>query len=166
MAGSESDIRITTGTPYLALTGELWGVYCEDFGENRPRYNGTALYVVLIISFMITNDHSTTTVVIGSRVPDLWHRRPELMGGKIILSLRVSPHTAYIGGAYSTPWGHRKHFRELKCCLWTPNRTFKSCKMLQAVRQTDLGTMIFVVPDWLFTQPLETGAGLPQTFDY
>ena len=31
-------------TPYLALTGELWGVYCEEFGEKWPRYNGTALY--------------------------------------------------------------------------------------------------------------------------
>ena len=45
----ESAFRITTGTPYLTLTGELWGVYCEDFGENRPRYNGTALYNVIII---------------------------------------------------------------------------------------------------------------------
>ena len=44
MAKSESDIRITTDTPYLALTGELWGVYCEDLGENWSRYNGTALY--------------------------------------------------------------------------------------------------------------------------
>ena len=44
-AESESDIRITTDTPYLALTGELWGVCCEDLGENWPRYNGTALYV-------------------------------------------------------------------------------------------------------------------------
>ena len=26
------------------VTGELWGVYCEDLGENWPRYNGTALY--------------------------------------------------------------------------------------------------------------------------
>ena len=31
-------------TPYLALTGELWGVICEDFGEKWPRYNGSALY--------------------------------------------------------------------------------------------------------------------------
>ena len=30
MAESESYIRITTGTPYPALTGELHGVYCED----------------------------------------------------------------------------------------------------------------------------------------
>ena len=30
MAESESDIRITTDTTHLALTGELWGVYYED----------------------------------------------------------------------------------------------------------------------------------------
>ena len=42
---SESDIRIITDIPYLALTGELWGVYCEDFGGNWPRYNATGLYI-------------------------------------------------------------------------------------------------------------------------
>ena len=30
--------------PYLALTGELWGVFCEYVWENWLRYNGTALY--------------------------------------------------------------------------------------------------------------------------
>ena len=44
MAESESDSKITTDTPYLALTGELWDVYCKGFEENWPRYNGTALY--------------------------------------------------------------------------------------------------------------------------
>ena len=34
-------------SPYIALTGELWGVFCEEFGENWPRYNGIALYVPL-----------------------------------------------------------------------------------------------------------------------
>ena len=29
----------------LKLTGELWGVYHEDFEENWPSYNGTALYI-------------------------------------------------------------------------------------------------------------------------
>ena len=29
----------------FALTGELWGVYYENFEENWPRYNGTALYL-------------------------------------------------------------------------------------------------------------------------
>ena len=43
-AESEWYFRITTGTPYLTLMGELWGVYCEDFGENWPHCNATALY--------------------------------------------------------------------------------------------------------------------------
>ena len=42
VAESESYIRITRDTPYLALTGELWGIYCEDLGEKWPSYNGTA----------------------------------------------------------------------------------------------------------------------------
>ena len=28
------DFKLTTDNPYLALTGELWAVYCEDMGEN------------------------------------------------------------------------------------------------------------------------------------
>ena len=32
-------------TPYLALTGEIWGVFCGYLWENWPRYNGTALYL-------------------------------------------------------------------------------------------------------------------------
>ena len=50
VAKSGSDYRITTYTPYLALTGELWVVCCEDFGENRPCFNGTALYLTLYYS--------------------------------------------------------------------------------------------------------------------
>ena len=30
----ESDIKMTTYWPYLALTGELWGVFCDDYGDN------------------------------------------------------------------------------------------------------------------------------------
>ena len=29
-----------------ALTGELWAVYCEYFGEFWPHFNGTALYLL------------------------------------------------------------------------------------------------------------------------
>ena len=36
VAESKLDIRITTDTPYLTLTGELWGVYYADLGENLP----------------------------------------------------------------------------------------------------------------------------------
>ena len=31
-------------TPYLALTGELSGIFCKYLLENWPRYNSTALY--------------------------------------------------------------------------------------------------------------------------
>ena len=30
----KSDFKLTTDTPYLALTGELWAVHCEELGEN------------------------------------------------------------------------------------------------------------------------------------
>ena len=40
----------TTNITYLALMGELWGVNCEDFGENWQHYNSTALYVIGVIS--------------------------------------------------------------------------------------------------------------------
>ena len=38
-------IELTKGTPYLALTGKLWGVFCEDLAENGLNYNGTTPYV-------------------------------------------------------------------------------------------------------------------------
>ena len=44
VAESESNLRITTDTPYLTIKGELWVVDCEEFGENWLHYNGTALY--------------------------------------------------------------------------------------------------------------------------
>ena len=48
MAGAKhnSDFEITKDTTYLALTGELWGVFRKDFRQNKPRrYNGIALYI-------------------------------------------------------------------------------------------------------------------------
>ena len=44
-AGYKSEFVFTTDTPYLALRGELLGVYFENLGENWPCYNGTALYL-------------------------------------------------------------------------------------------------------------------------
>ena len=40
----QSDAGSTKDNPYLALTGELWDVFCEYLWEKWPRYNGTALY--------------------------------------------------------------------------------------------------------------------------
>ena len=55
VAESESGIRITTDTPYVALTGKQWGVCREDFGGNWPRYNGTPLYIILVLVKFSTN---------------------------------------------------------------------------------------------------------------
>ena len=33
--------------PYLALTGELWGVFCKNLGENWSGYNDTAVYTAM-----------------------------------------------------------------------------------------------------------------------
>ena len=46
-AKHKSNSELAKGTPYmyLALKGELWGVYCEDIGENWWHYHGTALYL-------------------------------------------------------------------------------------------------------------------------
>ena len=33
-AEHKSEVTITKDTPYLTLTGDLWGVYCEHIREN------------------------------------------------------------------------------------------------------------------------------------
>ena len=39
-----NECQITNYTPYLTLTGELWGVICENSVENWQYSNGPALY--------------------------------------------------------------------------------------------------------------------------
>ena len=41
---SWAGFEVTKDTPYLSLTGELWGVFYEDLLENRLCYTGTTLY--------------------------------------------------------------------------------------------------------------------------
>ena len=43
-AEDESDFKLKTDAPYLALKDELWRVYHEYFEENWWCYNGSALY--------------------------------------------------------------------------------------------------------------------------
>ena len=43
-AEQQTGIELTKDIPYLALTGEIWAVCCEDFGENWLHYNGSAPY--------------------------------------------------------------------------------------------------------------------------
>ena len=45
VAEHKSHFDLTKDTPCFTLTGELWGVCYEEFGENWPRYNDTALYL-------------------------------------------------------------------------------------------------------------------------
>ena len=40
----QPDAKSPKDTPCLALTDELWGVFCEYFWENWVRYSSTALY--------------------------------------------------------------------------------------------------------------------------
>ena len=61
MAEIESDFRITTDTPYLALMGERWGVYCEDLGENWARYNSTVYWGTLMI-YSVMYRHSMLSI--------------------------------------------------------------------------------------------------------
>ena len=42
----QSDAEPEKDTTYVALTDELWGVFCEYLWDNWPRYNGTALYCI------------------------------------------------------------------------------------------------------------------------
>ena len=45
-AEHESEFKLTTDTPYLALMGKLWGVCYENLGENFLHHNGIALYIL------------------------------------------------------------------------------------------------------------------------
>ena len=51
--GTMLDAGSTKDTPYLALTGELWAVLCEYLWENWPRYNGTAMYQLVDLFFIV-----------------------------------------------------------------------------------------------------------------
>ena len=41
------EFELTKDTPYLAFMEELWGVYCEEFGENLLLYK----YVIALQNF-------------------------------------------------------------------------------------------------------------------
>ena len=58
----KSEFVFTTDTPYLALTGELWGVYFEKFGESWPPYKDTALYMCQWIRISIGSGNDLSPV--------------------------------------------------------------------------------------------------------
>ena len=59
---SETWNRLECEPTTNTLTDELWGVFCEDFQENWPRYNGTALYIKIVTSVSIHQAHGSLGV--------------------------------------------------------------------------------------------------------
>ena len=67
-AEHELDLKLTRGTPNLALMGELWGASCEEIGENWPCYEGTLCGVSLVVTMssdILTTGQSARTVTSG-----------------------------------------------------------------------------------------------------
>ena len=68
----EPVVILTKDNPNVTLTGELWDVFCEDLGENRPRYNGTALYIVwwewIQYQACVMIEHVAPTSIAGTSV--------------------------------------------------------------------------------------------------
>ena len=73
-AKCQSDVGFTKDTPYLALTGEIWGVFCEYFWENSPRYDGTALYFVESLPFIIMGFLCIFSMFSSLLSPAVWCR--------------------------------------------------------------------------------------------
>ena len=49
----KSEFEPTKYIPYLALTSELWDVFCEYLAGDKPRHNGTTLYLTNSLIKMI-----------------------------------------------------------------------------------------------------------------
>ena len=42
------EVIFTKDIPYLALTGEVWDVFCDDLCEDWPRHDGTAPHSIMV----------------------------------------------------------------------------------------------------------------------
>ena len=51
---SQSDFELTKDTPYLTLTGELWGVSYDYLGNVLQRYKRAALYLLTHMKFVMS----------------------------------------------------------------------------------------------------------------
>ena len=84
----------TNDIPYLAHTGELWGVYREFYKETWPRYTESALYHKNIVfhdnfsDFRIPNCSSTTDSVLLCTMP--WGVLPQDLAKSLSPESRTS----------------------------------------------------------------------------
>ena len=76
---NNSESRIKTDTPYLALTGELWGFCCEHFRNNWPRYNGTALFMISIQMYMYIRGSVVHLCILKPSRTSMWVHMSELL---------------------------------------------------------------------------------------
>ena len=107
MAERKSNIKLTKDTPYFALTGKLWGVYCEDFEENWLRYTKTVANILLPIKhnlFIIASVNFFTTGIV-----------PWNLSNKIMKFLQKTHTTCY----FRTHQGWTESPTTTVCCGWT-----------------------------------------------
>ena len=61
------------------------GVYCEDFGENRPRYNGNALYLCLVSAGPAKLSPQAVVAVRHQATSAEAEKKPEKVSHKIMI---------------------------------------------------------------------------------
>ena len=75
VAEHDSDVKLTTDTAYIALTGKPWGVCGEKNGENWPRYYSTALYhIKRTVSMELPDRHAASIFTLAEP-----HRRQAII---------------------------------------------------------------------------------------
>ena len=83
--------ELTKDTPYLALSGELWSVFCEYFNRNWPCYKGFLLYIYSAAGWFRKNFQGAVsirkTVLPGMAIPMLKIRRPN---GRLIFNMEIT----------------------------------------------------------------------------
>ena len=107
------NMKHTIYTPYLTLTGELWSIFCEDFGENRGRDNGIALYtewtpvlpeLITCLDSQVLDWNNCIIIMIHNSVwfqeTTINHKRGEILSStNIIIHIRVfwiPPQTSHV----------------------------------------------------------------------
>ena len=99
----------------IRITGELWGVYCEDFGENWPGYNSTALH-----------HYGTPHWQLGKRLPVagwmIWERCAMPVSvytnvwGKIFTKKKETITTIYVSGNIFSGVGSEAEYIYWRLC--------------------------------------------------
>ena len=120
--------------PIYCPKGELWGVFCEDFWENGPRHNGTALYCITMMPHMhdgISNHQQLLSCLFklktnwwwwwwfylpqNARVPEIEHQNST--------SLAIYEVNSSLWNSCIEVWTKFRilhfqiHFLEWKCCV-------------------------------------------------